>query len=145
MGSDSWFNKIKLVGMSHNHSVSDLLIRIKNGYMAKSLKISSPSSKLRESILKVLKDEGYILSYSKTGEGAHRLLSINLRYHFSSPVVSEVEIVSKPGKRVYSSCEQISAVKNGLGTVIMSTSAGILTDYDARLKGIGGEVLFKIF
>ncbi len=113
--------------------------------MAKSLKISSPSSKLRESILKVLKDEGYILGYSKIREGRHQLLNINLKYHFLNPVLNEVEIISKPGKRVYSSCEQISAVKNGLGSVIMSTSAGIITDYEARLKGIGGEVLFKIF
>ena len=131
--------------MSFNHSVSDLVARIKNGYMAKSLRISSPVSKLRENILKILKEEGYILNYSKVKEGEFERFDIHLKYHFSNPVVSEIKVVSKPGKRVYCSFDKIPVVKNGLGTVLMSTSQGVLADHDARTKKVGGEILFKIF
>jgi len=128
-----------------NHPVSDLVARIKNGYMANKSSIHLPFSKLRENILKILKEEGYILNYSKVKEGEFERFDIHLKYHFSNPVVSEIKVVSKPGKRVYCSFDKIPVVKNGLGTVLMSTSQGVLADHDARTKKVGGEILFKIF
>jgi small subunit ribosomal protein S8 len=132
--------------MSFNHPVSDLVARIKNGYMAKRATISSPVSKLRENILKVLKEEGYILNYSKTkSESKIENFDIHLKYHYSAPVVSEISVISKPGRRVYCSSEEIPLVKNGLGVVVVSTSQGVLADHDARSKKLGGEILLKIF
>lgn len=132
--------------MSVNHSVSDLASIIRNGYMAGRKVVNSPVSNLREAILKILKEEGYILNYSKiaTDEGFSRF-DIHLKYHLSSPVVKEISVVSKPGKRVYCTSDKIPAVKNGLGVVIVSTSKGVVADHTARESKIGGEVLLKIF
>lgn len=132
--------------MSFNHPVSDLVAIIKNGYMAKKATISSPSSRLRESILQVLKEEGYILSYSKSkGENNLERFDIHLKYHYSAPVVKEIQVVSKPGKRVYCGSEDIPLVKNGLGVVVISTSKGVIADHKARSEKLGGEILLKIF
>lgn len=131
--------------MSFNHSISDLVSRIKNGYLAKSLKISCPVSNVRENILKILKEEGYILNYSKNKGISHDFFDIHLKYHLQAPVVTDIKVVSKPGKRVYCSSEKIPVVKNGLGTVLLSTSSGILADHEARARKIGGEILLKIF
>ncbi|MBU6338990.1 MAG: 30S ribosomal protein S8 [Rickettsiales bacterium] len=132
--------------MSVNHPVSDLVARIKNGYMVRRDVISSPVSKLRENILKILKDEGFILNYSKVQEkGAAAKFDIHLKYHYSAPVVSEISVVSKPGRRVYCGSEEIPSVKNGLGLVIISTSKGVISDHEARNKKLGGEILLKIF
>lgn len=132
--------------MSVNHPVSDLVARIKNGYMVRRDVISSPVSKLRENILKILKDEGFILNYSKVQEkGAAVKFDIHLKYHYSNPVVSEISVVSKPGRRVYCASEDIPSVKNGLGLVIISTSKGVISDHEARNKKLGGEILLKIF
>jgi len=129
--------------MSANHAVSDLVAIIRNGYLAKRKTITSPISKLRENILKILKEEGYILNYSKSPEG--RKFDIHLKYHLSKPVVSEINVVSKPGKRVYCNVKDIPSVKNGLGVVIISTSKGVVPDSFARTNKVGGEILLKIF
>jgi small subunit ribosomal protein S8 len=131
--------------MFFNHPVSDLVSRIKNGYMAKKATISSPISNLRENILTILKEEGYILNYSRIKEGKVERFDIHLKYHYSAPVVSEISVVSKPGKRVYRSADKIPLVKNGLGMVVISTSQGVIADHDARTKKLGGEILLKIF
>lgn len=131
--------------MSGNHPVSDLVTRIRNGYLANRASISSPVSKLRENILQILKEEGYILNYSKSKEGNFDQFNIHLKYHNSAPVMHEVEVISKPGKRIYCHCDDIPLVKNGLGVVVLSTSQGIVADHVARDKKIGGEILFKIF
>jgi small subunit ribosomal protein S8 len=129
-----------------NHPVSDLVARIRNGYMAKRTIISCPVSKLREGLLKILKEEGYIINYSKfKEENSFDRFDIHLKYHLSAPVVSEIEVISKPGKRVYCKFDDIPVVKNGLGMIIISTSAGLLPDYEARTKKLGGEILLKIF
>ncbi len=132
--------------MSSNHSVSDLVSRIKNGYLARRATISSPISSLRENILKILKEEGYILNYSKSaGDDGINKFDIHLKYHYSNPVVSEVEVISKPGRRIYCGYNEIPLIKNGLGMVVISTSHGVLPDHEARNKKLGGEILFKIF
>jgi len=131
--------------MSFNHSVSDLVARIKNGYMVKKSSISCPTSQLREDILRILKEEGYILNYSRIKDGSFEKFDIHLKYHFSNPVVNEIQVISKPGKRVYCHATKIPLVKNGLGMIVISTSQGVMVDYEARTKKLGGEVLFKIF
>lgn len=131
--------------MSFNHSVSDLVATLKNGYLARSQTISMPVSKLRDSILNTLKEEGYILNYAKIKEGSHERFKISLKYHNSSPVLTEISVVSKPGRKVYCNSKDIPLVKNGLGVVLISTSQGVLTDHIARAKNLGGEILLKIF
>jgi small subunit ribosomal protein S8 len=127
-----------------NHPVSDLVSRIKNGYMANRQLINSPASSLRSEILKVLKDEGFILNYTKNAEDKN-LLDIHLRYSGSAPAVSEISVISKPGKKIYCGHSDIPLIKNGLGTVVISTSQGILSGYEAKSKKLGGEILLKIF
>ncbi len=129
--------------MSVSHTVSDLVAMIRNGYLAKRNVIASPISKLREDILKILKEEGYILNYSKCPDS--KKFNIHLRYHLSRPVVSEINVVSKPGKRVYCGVKDIPSVRNGLGVVVISTSKGVVPDSFARTNKVGGEVLLKIF
>ncbi|MFT6106213.1 MAG: small subunit ribosomal protein S8 [Rickettsiales bacterium] len=132
--------------MAVNHSVSDLATIIRNGYMVGRKVVTSPISNLRESILKILKEEGYILNYSKISEKNNMgKFDIQLKYHLSAPVVSQISTVSTPGRRVYCSADKIPAVKNGLGTVLISTSGGIITDHTARDLKVGGEVLLRIF
>jgi len=129
--------------MSVNHSVSDLVAMIRNGYLAKRATISSPISKLREDILKILKEEGYIASYSKSVED--KKFNINLKYHLSKPVISEIEVISKPGKRIYANVKDIPLIRNGLGVIIISTSQGVVADSVARTNNVGGELLLKVF
>jgi len=132
--------------MSFNHPVSDLVTRIRNGYLAKKTLISTPTSRLRENILQILKGEGYILNYSKVKEkGVAERFDIHLKYHNSVGVVNEIEVISKPGRRIYCNADKIPLIKNGLGAVILSTSQGVIADHEARSKKLGGEVLFKIF
>ena len=131
--------------MFFNHPVSDLVARIKNGYMANKVSISLPISKLRENILRILKQEGYILNYTKVMEDEKEKFNVHLRYHYSNPVINEIEVISKPGRRVYCRADKIPLVKNGLGMVILSTSGGVIADHEAREKKLGGEILFKIF
>ena len=131
--------------MSFNHPVSDLVSTLKNGYLAKSQTVSMPVSKLRENILTILKEEGYILNYAKIKNGSHDRFNISLKYHNSSPVLNEISVVSKPGRKIYCSSKEIPLVKNGLGMVLISTSHGVVPDYVARTKNLGGEILLKIF
>jgi small subunit ribosomal protein S8 len=132
--------------MSVNHAVSDLVCIIRNGYLAKRSVVESPVSGLRENILKILKEEGYILNYSRLEEkNKSKKFNIHLKYHLSSPVVSEIEVVSKPGRRIYCKAGEIPIVKNGLGMVIISTSNGVVSDNSARSLKVGGEILLKIF
>lgn len=113
--------------------------------MANRITIASPVSKLRENILSILKSEGYILNYTKVQDGSKAHFDIQLKYYYSDPVINEIQVVSKPGKRVYCPADKIPLIKNGLGVVVLSTSQGVLADHDARSKKVGGEVLFKVF
>ncbi len=132
--------------MSCNHSVSDLATIIRNGYMARRKVVSCPTSKLREHILSVLKDEGYISQYiKKPHNNSQTLVDIFLKYSNSTPALNDIKVISKPSKRVYCSSKGVPLVKNGLGIVLLSTSCGIVTDSVAKTKNLGGEVLMKIF
>lgn len=117
--------------------VGDLLIRIKNGYMARRSEVVSPYSKLSTSILKLLKDEGFIDSFEKS----ERDIKIVLKYEDRKPVLTNVRRVSKPGRRVYKGSKLIPRVYNGLGFAIISTPKGIMSDKVARKEGLGGEIM----
>lgn len=129
-----------------NDPIGDLLTRIRNGQQARKSKVVSPNSNERRVILDILKSEGYIRDYS-----VHQVrkdisnINVELKYSEGQPVISKIERVSKPGRRVYSSSKDIGSVHNGLGIYILSTSHGVMTDVDAKAKNIGGEVICKVF
>ena len=127
--------------MSMTDPIADMLTRIRNGQKARKVSVAMPASKEKEAIAAVLKDEGYIMDFSTSGEGATRALTVDLKYFECTPVIDSVRRVSKPGLRVYRGKEKLPKVLGGLGVAIVSTSAGVMSDREAREKGIGGEVL----
>ena len=132
--------------MAVNDPISDLITRIRNAGLRNKSKISSPSSKLRMTVLDVLKSEGYIRDFSQTdfGDGKSEI-EIELKYAEGSPVLREISRVSKPGRRVYVGSKSIPQVANGLGISIRSTPKGVMADHQAREQNVGGEVLCQIF
>lgn len=132
--------------MSFSDPLGDMLTRIRNGQSASKSIIASPASKLRENVLNVLQQEGYIRGYSRVNirEGIEEL-NIELKYSEGEPVISEIKRISKPGQRVYSSVKELQKVYNGLGISILSTPRGVMSDNDARKANVGGEVLCTIF
>ncbi len=121
--------------------ISDMLTRIRNGQSARKVSIEVPASKVKEAIAKVLLDEGYILSYRIIEEGSQKNIFIELKYFEGVPVIEKIQRYSKPGLRIYRGKEDLPKVLGGLGVAIVSTSAGVMSDRQAREKGIGGEVL----
>jgi small subunit ribosomal protein S8 len=131
--------------MSMNDPLGDLLTRIRNAQMRNKSKVSSPGSKLRESVLEVLKSEGYIRGYTVTEREGRAELDIELKYFEGEPVIREIERVSKPGRRVYASVKNLPRVNNGLGISIVSTPKGVMADHAARDANVGGEILCTVF
>jgi len=127
--------------MSMTDPIADMLTRIRNGQKARMLSVSMPASSAKEAVAKVLKDEGYITDYSTDGEGATKALNVELKYFEGVPVIERIQRASRPGLRVYRGKEDLPKVLGGLGVAIVSTSAGVMSDRQAREKGIGGEVL----
>jgi small subunit ribosomal protein S8 len=122
--------------------VADMLTRIRNGQMAEKLGVTMPSSKLKEAIAKVLKDEGYIENFAvRKNDGGKAELDIELKYYAGRPVIERIERVSKPGLRIYRGMQDLPRVMNGLGIAIVSTPKGVMTDRKARSVNVGGEVL----
>jgi small subunit ribosomal protein S8 len=121
--------------------IADMLTRIRNGQKARMVSVSMPASKAKEAVANVLKDEGYITDYSTDGEGATKSLSVELKYFEGVPVIERIDRASRPGLRIYRGKEELPKVLGGLGIAIVSTSAGVMSDRQAREKGIGGEVL----
>jgi small subunit ribosomal protein S8 len=129
-----------------NDPLGDMLTRIRNAQMRRKSKVSTPGSRLRQNVLDVLKDEGYIRGYSTTDYGNGRTeFEIELKYHEGQPVIREIERVSKPGRRVYSAVAAMPRVANGLGITIVSTPKGVMADHSAREQNVGGEVLCRVF
>ena len=132
--------------MNLNDPLGDMLTRIRNAQMRGKSSVVSPSSKLRRWVLDVLRDEGYIRGYSeKQFTGTMAELEIELKYHEGRPVIQDIQRVSKPGRRVYSSVKTMPVVQNGLGISILSTPKGVMSDSAARENNVGGEVLCRIF
>jgi len=121
--------------------VGDLLIRIKNGYMAHLPEVSSPYSKLSVNICQLLKDKGFIENFEKI----ERDIKIILKYQDRKPVLTDVKRISKPGKRVYLGNKFIPRVYNGLGFAVISTPKGIMSDEKARKEGVGGEIMAYVW
>jgi small subunit ribosomal protein S8 len=113
--------------------------------MARKGRITMPSSKLKLGILEILKKDGFIKDYRTDSNGSFDFIEVLLAYNGLQPVIKEIEVMSKPGRRVYSGVEDIPVVYNGLGVIILSTPRGIITDYDAKRLNVGGELLLKIF
>jgi len=131
--------------MPMNDPLGDLLARIRNAQMRSKSKVSSPNSKLRESVLEVLKAEGYIRAYTVVEREGRSELEIELKYFDGEPVIREIERISKPGRRVYTSVRNLPRINNGLGVAIVSTPKGVMADHDARDANVGGEILCTVF
>jgi len=127
--------------MSMTDPVADLLTRIRNGQSARKTTVTMASSKLKTAILGVLKSEGFIADFSVGATSGKPTLTVDLKYYEGRPVIDRIERVSRPGLRVYRGKEQLPRVLGGMGTVIVSTPKGVMTDRAARAIGQGGEVL----
>jgi small subunit ribosomal protein S8 len=125
--------------------LGDMLTRIRNGQQAKKDSILTPASKLRAHVLDVLQREGYIRGYSEEQVAGHKGLRIELKYFEGQPAIQHLARISKPGRRVYSGSTELPRIRNGLGTVIVSTPRGVLSDAEAREHNVGGEVLAEVF
>jgi len=128
-----------------NNGIIDLIIRIKNGYLAKREVITSPHSKLKEQVVKKLKALGFIENYSVESVGPKKEITIVLKYKKGEPVFRDLTIRSKPGQRWYITVSSIKPVMSGTGYMIISTSKGLMTNVEARKAKLGGELLFEIW
>ena len=132
--------------MSFTDPIGDMITRIRNAQMRLLNNVEIPRSNFRAKILDVLKKEGYISDYKISSSSKNKnSLSVNLKYNNGLPVIKEINRVSRPGRRVYASATSIPKIKNGLGLAIVSTSKGVMTDGEARIKKIGGEIICRIF
>lgn len=132
--------------MQITDAIADMLTRIRNAYMAKHESVSVPASNMKKAIAQILVDEGYIKGFKVIEDGKQGVIEIALKYGSDkTPAVKGLRRVSKPGLRIYSNCEDLPRVFNGLGIAILSTSKGIMTDKDARKANVGGEVLAYIW
>ena len=131
--------------MSLTDPIGDMLARIKNSQLRNHKKVEMPSSNFKMKIADVLKNEGYINGFNVDKNDNKQVLIIDLKYNSGSPVISVIEIVSKPGRRVFSSAQSLPKINNGLGIAIISTPKGVMTDIDARKQKVGGEIICKVF
>ena len=128
--------------MQITDTIADLLTRIRNASSAKHATVDIPASNMKKAIVEILLSEGYIKSYQIVEDGKQGIIRITLKYDENrTPVISGIRRVSKPGLRIYTSCEDMPKVMKGLGVAIVSTSKGIITDKQARELGVGGEIL----
>lgn len=131
--------------MAVTDPIADFLTRIRNASKAKLLRVDIPASKMKIQIAEILKNEKYIHDYSIIEDNKQNILRIQLKYRGGVPAISGLRRISKPGLRIYKPAEQLPRVLNGLGTAVISTSKGLLTDKQARSQSIGGEVICYIW
>ena len=131
--------------MSLTDPIGDMLARIKNSQLRNHKTVEMPSSNFKMKIADVLKNEGYINGFNVDKNENKQVLIIDLKYNSGSPVISVIERVSKPGRRVFSSAQSLPKINNGLGIAIISTPKGVMTDIDARKQKVGGEIICKVF
>jgi small subunit ribosomal protein S8 len=127
--------------MSTQDPIADMLTCIRNGQAANKLVVKMPSSNVKSAIAKVLQEEGWIKDFKISVNGTKTLLEITLKYFQGGSVVETIQRVSRPGLRIYKKKDKLPTVMSGLGTAVLSTSKGIMTDYAARRAGLGGEVI----
>ena len=126
--------------------IGDMITRIRNGQLRTLYNVKVPSSKYRAKVLEVLKQEGYISNYKLLPDAKNKSsLVVDLKYYKGLPVIKEIKRVSRPGRRVYARADSIPKIQNGLGIAIVSTSMGIMSDSDARMKNVGGEIICRVF
>ena len=123
--------------------IADMLTRVRNAQSASKHDVTMPASKLKMAIAKVLQDEGYIGDFSTDG-AAKPTLTITLKYYEGRPVIDDIKRVSRPGLRIYKNKDELPRILNGLGIAIVSTSAGVMTDREARATGRGGEIICTV-
>jgi small subunit ribosomal protein S8 len=132
--------------MQTTDPVSDLLTRIRNGLVREKERVDVPASNLKEGIVEKLIEQGYIRDYKYINNNKQGIIRVLLKYGpGDEPVISELERLSKPGRRRYVSVDEIPTVKSGLGIALLSTSNGVLTDQEAREQNVGGELLCEIW
>ena len=132
--------------MTFADPVGDMITRIRNAQLRTLYNVKIPSSKFRAKILDVLKQEGYISNYKILSESKNKnSLVVDLKYYNGLPVIKEIKRVSRPGRRIYARADSIPKIQNGLGLAIVSTSIGIMSDSDARMKNVGGEIICRVF
>ena len=131
--------------MSLSDPIGDMISRIKNAQMRNHKKVQLPSSKFKVKIAEVLKAEGYIIDYKISSELNKFKLEISLKYSSGNPVITTIQRVSKPGRRIFSSVESLPKINNGLGIAIISTPKGVMSDINARKQKVGGEIICKVF
>ena len=125
--------------------IADMLTRIRNANVVRSKMVEVPSSKIKQELARILKEEGYIEDYEVVEDGKQGVIRIHLKYTGKDRVITGLKRISRPGLLVYAGKDEIPRVLGGLGTAILSTSQGIMTDKKARSQGIGGEVLCYIW
>jgi len=130
--------------MSMQDPIADMLTRIRNAQMVGKATVSMPSSTLKVSVARVLKEEGYVTNYASNDESKPEL-TIELKYFEGKPVIETLERSSRPGLRNYKNKDELPSVRSGLGVAIVTTSRGVMTDRAARAAGVGGEVLCTVF
>ena len=132
--------------MSMTDPIADLLTRIRNANSIGSRKVKAPYSELKKSILKILKEQGYIVDYDPQMDGSRGILNIQLKFGpDGEKVIQHIQRVSSPGRRVFMSSKDIPDVLNGLGIAVVSTSRGVMSGQEAKKLGIGGEVLCEVW
>jgi small subunit ribosomal protein S8 len=132
--------------MSMTDPIADMLSRIRNASSAAHEDVLIPASKIKESIARILADEGYVQAYERVADGAHPTIKIVLRYSDErESAIAGIRRISKPGRRVYKGARELPRVLGGLGVAIISTSRGVMTDKQARREGVGGEVLAYVW
>ncbi|HKY60768.1 MAG TPA: 30S ribosomal protein S8 [Gemmatimonadota bacterium] len=125
--------------------VADCLTRIRNACRARQKRVDIPASKIKVEIARILLENHYIQNYKVLDDGKQGVLRVYLKYHDEQPVLHGIERVSRPGLRVYRKRDRLPRVRGGIGTAIVSTSRGLLTDREAREAGIGGEVVARVW
>ena len=130
--------------MNLSDPLGDMLTRIRNAQLRGKSVVSTPASKLRVRVLDVLQSEGYIRGYTEVEKDGRNSIEIELKYFDGTPVISEIQRVSTPGRRVYSSVKDLPLVQNGLGISILSTPKGVVSDNTARNENVGGEILCRV-
>ncbi len=129
----------------HTDPISDMITRIRNGAQAFKESVDIPASKVKMNIAEILYKEGYIKGYKVIEDGKQGLIRVNLKYLNSRHVITGIQRVSKPGRRVYKKSDDILQVRKGLGITIVSTSKGLMTDLKARANHVGGEELIRVW
>jgi len=129
----------------HTDPISDFLTRIRNAYSARHDKVEVPSSRLKFAVAKILMREGYLADAAEHAEGARKTLVLTLKYHGKQPAIRAIDRVSKPGRRVYHKAGELPRVLSDIGIAIVTTSAGIMTNKEARRRKLGGEIICEVY